>query len=131
MRPIVRVLDTGALIGYMRQTDAHVSYQLSFCADRQLTMQVSVLCVAEAYRAADPYETDLLDVFLRLPAIDIVECRVGDADVIGAITKKVDRLSLAHSCLLVYANDVPLITTDSATAGLVLEEALVWEIKGD
>ncbi|WP_117208195.1 hypothetical protein [Allorhizocola rhizosphaerae] len=125
----IRVLDTGALLGYAQQTDSHVAYQLAYCADQDLTMQTSVLCVAEAYRDSDPDAADLLDVLLGLPTIEVVECRVQDGDMVGAVAKKVDRLSLAHSCLLVYALDVPLMTTDPATALRVLDKGMVWELK--
>lgn len=129
MRQPIRVLDTGALLGYARQTDSHVAYQLAYCADHDLVMHTSVLCVAEALRDSSPDAMDLLDVLLRLPTIEIVECRVQDGDMVGAVAKKVERLSLAHSCLLVYASDIPLMTTDRATASRVLEDGLIWELK--
>jgi hypothetical protein len=124
----IRVLDTGALLGYAQQADSHVAYQLAYCADHDLTMQTSVLCVAEAYRDSDPDAADLLDLLLALPTIEVVDCRAQDGDMVGAVAKKVDRLSLAHSCLLVYALDVPLMTTDPATALRVLDQGMIWEL---
>ena len=126
-RPI-RVLDTGALLGYARQTDSHIPYQLAFCADENMTMQTSALCVAEAYRDCDTDAADLLDIMLSLPTMEIAEFRVEDADVVGNIAKKVDRISLAHSCVLVWQFDAPLLTTDGRKAAKVLESGLVWDL---
>lgn len=124
----IRVLDTGALLSYAHQTNPHVPSQLAYCADRDLTMQISVLCVAEAYRDCRRDALDLLDIMLALPAIEIVECRVEDSDMVGKIARRVERLSLAHSCLLVYAIEMPLITTDAGRAGKVLDTGLVWDL---
>jgi hypothetical protein len=124
----IRVLDTGALLGYSRQTDSHVPYQLAFCADENLTMQTSSLCVAEAYRDCEPDAVDLLDIMLALPTVEIADFRTEDADMVGNIAERVERLSLAHSCLLVWQNDVPLMTTDAGRAGKVLETDLVWDL---
>ena len=124
----IRVLDTGALLAYAHQTNMHVPSQLAYCADRDLTMQTSVLCVAEAYRDCRREALDMLEVLLALPSIEIIECKVEDADMVGKIARTVERLSLAHSCLLVFAIDMPLMTTDAGRAGKVLESGLVWNL---
>jgi len=126
-RPI-RVLDTGALLGYARQTNSHIPYQLAFCADENLTMQTSALCVAQAYRDCDTAAVDLLDIMLALPTVEVAEFRNEDADMVGNIAKRVDRISLAHSCMLVWQFDAPLMTTDGGRAGKVLESGLVWDL---
>lgn len=128
MRPPIRVLDTGALLGYAYQTDSHVPYQLAFCADQQLTMQTSVLCVAEAYRDCDNDAIDMLDILLSLQAVEVAECRVQDGDMVGNIAKRVERISLAHSCMLVWQSDAPLITTDAGMAREVLDGELIWDL---
>jgi hypothetical protein len=122
------VLDTGALLGYARRTDTHVPYHLAFCADQRMTMQTSALCVAEAYRDCDTDAVDLLDIMLCLPMVEVAEFRIEDADMVGNIAKRVDRISLAHSCMLVWQFDAPLMTTDGGRAGKVLESALVWDL---
>lgn len=128
MNQPIRVLDTGALLGFARQTDSHVPYQLAFCADEHMTMQTSSLCVAEAYRDCDTDATDLLDIMLSLPTVEVAEFRTEDADMVGNIAKRVDRISLAHSCMLVWQFDAPLMTTDGGRAGKVLDRDLVREL---
>ncbi|GAA1639602.1 hypothetical protein ACFQY4_13455 [Catellatospora bangladeshensis] len=126
MTSTIRVLDTGALLAYAERRDPQVAYQLSFCADLGRTMLTSVLCVAEAYQRAEGETADLLDILLELPTVEIAECRLQDGDLVGVIAKRVGRLSLAHSCLLAMAEDVPLMTRDASAAHEVLEQALVW-----
>ncbi|HEX6682753.1 MAG TPA: hypothetical protein VF062_08160 [Candidatus Limnocylindrales bacterium] len=126
-RPI-RVLDTGALLGYAHQTKMQVPSQLAYCADEGLWMRTSVLCVAEAYHDCHDDATDMLDVLLSLPTVEVVDCRVGDGDVVGNVAKRVERISLAHSCMLVWELDVPLMTTDQRRASKVLEDGLIWQI---
>ncbi|GAA1397763.1 hypothetical protein ACFQZ4_09545 [Catellatospora coxensis] len=128
MTQAIRVLDTGALLAYAEGTDIQVAYQLSFCADLGRSMTTSVLCVAEAYQGADSDTADLLDVLLDLPTVEVVECRPQDGFMVGTIAKRTGRLSLAHSCLLVLAADVPLMTRDKAGAGTVLEEPMIWAV---
>ncbi|MFC7247576.1 hypothetical protein ACFQO7_34370 [Catellatospora aurea] len=128
MTPAIRVLDTGALLAYAEGTDPQVAYQLSFCADLNRSMMTSVLCVAEAYQRAGSDAADLLDVLLDLPTVDIVECRPQDGFMVGTIAKRAGRLSLAHSCLLVLSEDVPLMTRDVVGARTVLEEPMIWAV---
>jgi hypothetical protein len=126
--PVIRILDTGALLSYAQQTSPHVAYQLSVCVDLNRMMSTSVLCLSEAYQTADADASDLLDVLVNLPTVEVVDCRAQDGVLVGAIAKKVGRLSLAHSCLLVFAEDVPLVTTDAHAAGTVLESSQIWAL---
>lgn len=128
MTPAIRILDTGALLAYSERSDPQVAYQLSFCADLGRTMLTSVLCVAEAYERAEGEVADLLDILLDLPTVEIAECRPQDGYLVGVIAKRTSRLSLAHSCLLALAEDVPLMTRDAGAARSVLEEAMVWSM---
>ncbi|MEU8075609.1 hypothetical protein AB0B31_09160 [Catellatospora citrea] len=128
MTPPIRVLDTGALLAYAQRSDPQVVYQLAFCADLGRSMISSVLCVAEAYQQADSEAADLLDVLLELPTVEVVECRPQDGFMVGTIAKRAGRLSLAHSCLLVLSEDVPLMTRDGAGARTVLDEPMIWTV---
>lgn len=128
MNQPIRVLDTSALLGYAHQSNRQIPSQLAFCADHELSMVTSVLCVAEAFRDCDDEAVDLLDLLLSLPTIEIAECRPQDADVVGNVAKRVQRLSLAHSCVLVWQLDTPVMTTDTSAAGKVLDADLIWEI---
>jgi len=47
---------------------------------------------------------------------------------VGKIARKVERLSLAHSCLLVYAIEMPLMTADGGRARKALESGLVRDL---
>lgn len=128
MTQAIRVLDTGALLAYAERSDPHVAYQLAFCADLGRSMLVSVLCVAEAYQRAASEAADLLDVLLELPTVEVAECRPQDGFMVGTIAKRAGRLSLAHSCLLVLSEDVPLMTRDKAGARTMLEEPMIWAV---
>jgi hypothetical protein len=121
------VLDTTALVAYMRGTTDVVGSRIAIANDLNANVLVPSTCLAQAYAEADSVTSHLLDVVADLPNVVVVPLERDHCSVLGGWSRTLGSLDLAHALMEAAAYlTVPIITSRGDLAHRIL--AKEWPI---